>query len=109
MRSSKATSRFLPALVLALIAVLPAYVGSLWTGVAKLAFAEEAPPRPIIRSRRRPATMRPPPLLSPGRSRRFRRPSPQSLMPLLPTTLPPLKQTLPIRMPMPKGISIRSP
>jgi flagellar motility protein MotE (MotC chaperone) len=44
MRSSKATSRFLPALVLALIAVLPAYVGSLWTGVAKLAFAEEAAP-----------------------------------------------------------------
>jgi len=42
MRSSKATSRFLPALVLALIAVLPAYVGSLWTGVAKLAFAQEA-------------------------------------------------------------------
>jgi flagellar motility protein MotE (MotC chaperone) len=44
MRSGKATSRFLPALVLALIAVLPAYVGSLWTGVAKLAFAEEAAP-----------------------------------------------------------------
>jgi flagellar motility protein MotE (MotC chaperone) len=44
MRSSKATSRFLPALVLVLIAVLPAYVGSLWTGVAKLAFAEEAAP-----------------------------------------------------------------
>lgn len=42
MRSTKATSRFLPALVLALIAVLPAYLGSLWTGVAKLAFAEEA-------------------------------------------------------------------
>jgi flagellar motility protein MotE (MotC chaperone) len=44
MRSGKATSRFLPALVLALVAVLPAYVGSLWTGVAKLAFAEEAAP-----------------------------------------------------------------
>jgi flagellar motility protein MotE (MotC chaperone) len=44
MRSAKATSRFLPALVLALIAVLPAYVGSLWTGVAKLAFAEEPAP-----------------------------------------------------------------
>ena len=44
MASGKATSRFLPALVLALIAVLPAYVGSLWTGVAKLAFAEEAAP-----------------------------------------------------------------
>jgi flagellar motility protein MotE (MotC chaperone) len=44
MRSGKASSRFLPALLLALIAVLPAYVGSLWTGVAKLAFAEEAAP-----------------------------------------------------------------
>jgi flagellar motility protein MotE (MotC chaperone) len=44
MRATKATSRFLPALVLVLIAVLPAYVGSLWTGVAKLAFAEEAAP-----------------------------------------------------------------
>jgi flagellar motility protein MotE (MotC chaperone) len=63
MRSSKATSRFLPALVLALIAVLPAYVGSLWTGVARLAFAEEAapatdhaPPEPTIG----PETLPPP-------------------------------------------------
>jgi flagellar motility protein MotE (MotC chaperone) len=40
--ASRTTTRILPALVLALMAVLPAYVGSLWTGVAKLAWAEEA-------------------------------------------------------------------
>jgi flagellar motility protein MotE (MotC chaperone) len=42
MRSRKATMRFLPALVLVLLAVLPAYVGSLWTGVASLALASDA-------------------------------------------------------------------
>ncbi|MGE0162887.1 MAG: MotE family protein [Dongiaceae bacterium] len=42
MTASRTTTRVLPALVLALMAVLPAYVGSLWTGVAKLAWAEEA-------------------------------------------------------------------
>ena len=60
MRSTKATSRFLPALVLALIAVLPAYVGSLWTGVAKLAFAEEAAPavaHPVAQDAPAPAPM----------------------------------------------------
>jgi flagellar motility protein MotE (MotC chaperone) len=60
MRSAKATSRFLPALVLALIAVLPAYVGSLWTGVAKLAFAEEAAPpidHPIAQDAPAPASI----------------------------------------------------
>jgi flagellar motility protein MotE (MotC chaperone) len=60
MRSAKATSRFLPALVLALIAVLPAYVGSLWTGVAKLAFAEEAAPavdHPITQDAPAPASI----------------------------------------------------
>ena len=40
---SKATLRFLPALVLVLLAALPAYVGSLWTGVASLALASDAP------------------------------------------------------------------
>ncbi len=44
MRKSKATMRFLPALVLVLLAVLPAYLGSLWTGVAGLALAEETAP-----------------------------------------------------------------
>jgi flagellar motility protein MotE (MotC chaperone) len=44
MRKSKTTMRFLPALVLVLLAVLPAYLGSLWTGVASLALAEEAAP-----------------------------------------------------------------
>ena len=43
MRNSKATMRFLPALVLVLLAVLPAYLGSLWTGVASLALASDAP------------------------------------------------------------------
>ena len=43
MRNSKATMRFLPALVLVLLAVLPAYVGSLWTGVTSLALAADAP------------------------------------------------------------------
>ena len=43
MRPSKATLRFLPALVLVLLAALPAYVGSLWTGVASLALASDAP------------------------------------------------------------------
>jgi len=43
MRPSKATLRFLPALVLVLLAALPAYVGSLWTGVAGLALASDAP------------------------------------------------------------------
>ena len=43
MRPSKATLRFLPALVLVLLAALPAYVGSLWTGVADLALASDAP------------------------------------------------------------------
>jgi flagellar motility protein MotE (MotC chaperone) len=47
MRSSKSTMRFLPALVLVLLAVLPAYVGSLWTGVAGLALAEEAAPAAV--------------------------------------------------------------
>jgi flagellar motility protein MotE (MotC chaperone) len=59
MRSAKANSRFLPALVLALIAVLPAYVGSLWTGVAKLAFAEEgsaAADHPIAQETKEPAS-----------------------------------------------------
>lgn len=36
--------RLLPVLVLVLLAVLPAYVGSLWTGVTRLALAEEAAP-----------------------------------------------------------------
>jgi flagellar motility protein MotE (MotC chaperone) len=40
--SSKATVRFLPVLILVLLAVLPAHVGSLWTGVVKLAMAEDA-------------------------------------------------------------------
>lgn len=44
MRSSKATMRFLPVLMLVLLAVLPAYVGSLWTGVASLALASDAAP-----------------------------------------------------------------
>ena len=44
MRKAKTTMRFLPALVLVLLAVLPAYLGSLWTGVASLALAEEAAP-----------------------------------------------------------------
>ena len=44
MRGSKATMRFLPALLLVLLAVLPAYLGSLWTGVASLALASDAPP-----------------------------------------------------------------
>ena len=39
---AKATMRFLPLLMLVLLAVLPAYVGSLWTGVASLALASEA-------------------------------------------------------------------
>jgi flagellar motility protein MotE (MotC chaperone) len=59
MRSAKVTSRFLPALVLALIAVLPAYVGSLWTGVAKLAFAEEGSPaadHPVAQETKEPAS-----------------------------------------------------
>jgi len=43
MRPSKATLRFLPVLVLVLLAALPAYVGSLWTGVAGLALASDAP------------------------------------------------------------------
>ena len=43
MRPAKATMRFLPVLVLVLLAVLPAYVGSLWTGVASLALASDAP------------------------------------------------------------------
>jgi flagellar motility protein MotE (MotC chaperone) len=43
MRPSKVTLRFLPALVLVLLAALPAYVGSLWTGVASLALASDAP------------------------------------------------------------------
>ena len=43
MRPAKATMRFLPVLVLVLLAVLPAYVGSLWTGVAGLALASDAP------------------------------------------------------------------
>ena len=43
MRSSKVTMRFLPALLLVLLAVLPAYVGSLWTGVASLALASDTP------------------------------------------------------------------
>jgi len=42
MRARKATMRFLPVLVLVLLAVLPAYVGSLWTGVASLALASDA-------------------------------------------------------------------
>src|SRR5262245_31541812 len=42
MRSRKATMRFLPVLVLVLLAVLPVYVGSLWTGVASLALASDA-------------------------------------------------------------------
>ena len=36
--------RLLPVLVLVLLAVLPAYVGSLWTGVTRLALADEAAP-----------------------------------------------------------------
>jgi hypothetical protein len=36
--------RFLPVLMLVLLAVLPAYVGSLWTGVASLALASDAAP-----------------------------------------------------------------
>lgn len=44
MRSSRTTMRFLPVLMLVLLAVLPAYVGSLWTGVASLALASDAPP-----------------------------------------------------------------
>jgi flagellar motility protein MotE (MotC chaperone) len=43
MRGSKATMRFLPALLLVLLAVLPAYLGSLWTGVASLALASDVP------------------------------------------------------------------
>ena len=42
MRGSKSTMRFLPALLLVLLAVLPAYLGSLWTGVASLALASDA-------------------------------------------------------------------
>lgn len=42
MRAPKATMRLLPALLLVLLAVLPAYVGSLWTGVAGLALASDA-------------------------------------------------------------------
>ena len=41
----RSTLRLLPALVLVMLAVLPAYVGSLWTGVASLAVAEEAAPK----------------------------------------------------------------
>jgi flagellar motility protein MotE (MotC chaperone) len=44
MRPSRATMRFLPVLMLVLLAVLPAYVGSLWTGVASLALASDAAP-----------------------------------------------------------------
>src|SRR5215470_17312622 len=44
MRSSRATMRFLPVLMLVLLAVLPAYVGSLWTGVSSLALASDAAP-----------------------------------------------------------------
>jgi len=44
MRPSKATMRFLPVLMLVLLAVLPAYVGSLWTGVASLALASDSAP-----------------------------------------------------------------
>jgi len=40
--ASKATVRFLPVLILVLLAVLPAHVGSLWTGVVKLAMAQDA-------------------------------------------------------------------
>lgn len=43
MRPGKATLRFLPVLVLVLLAALPAYVSSLWTGVASLALAADAP------------------------------------------------------------------
>jgi flagellar motility protein MotE (MotC chaperone) len=39
---AKATVRFLPVLVLVLLAVLPAHIGSLWTGIAKLAMAQDA-------------------------------------------------------------------
>jgi flagellar motility protein MotE (MotC chaperone) len=42
MRASKPTTRILPALLLALMAVLPAYIGSLWTGLSRLAWAEES-------------------------------------------------------------------
>src|SRR5690348_9000516 len=41
-RPSKGTVRFLPVLILVLLAVLPAHVGSLWTGAVKLAMAEDA-------------------------------------------------------------------
>jgi len=41
-RPPRATVRFLPVLILILVAVLPAHVGSLWTGIVKLAVAEEA-------------------------------------------------------------------
>lgn len=41
MGAARSRLRFLPALVLVLLAVLPAYVGSLMSGVANLAVAEE--------------------------------------------------------------------
>jgi flagellar motility protein MotE (MotC chaperone) len=44
MRPSRATMRVLPVLMLVLLAVLPAYVGSLWTGVSSLALASDAAP-----------------------------------------------------------------
>ena len=42
MRRPSTSIRFLPVLILILVAVLPAHVGSLWTGIVKLAMAEEA-------------------------------------------------------------------
>ena len=44
MRPARATMRFLPVLMLVLLAVLPAYVGSLWTGLSSLALASDAAP-----------------------------------------------------------------
>jgi flagellar motility protein MotE (MotC chaperone) len=43
MRAPRSSLRFLPALVLVLLAALPAHVGALWSGLSGLAAAEEAP------------------------------------------------------------------
>lgn len=56
MSAARSKLRFLPALVLVLLAVLPAYVGSLWSGVANLAIAEEkaAPAEPAAHAEETP-------------------------------------------------------
>lgn len=61
MVAARSKLRFLPALVLVLLAVLPAYVGSLMNGVANLAVAEEqAAPAPAAEPADHAAEVPPP-------------------------------------------------